>query len=173
MFQPRRHRKWIRIGCPHPAKARTCGVQWQKVPGPGGCRPGADGRHRSQSDNWRRSVGTVGAQPVDWGPDLVYRFCGPRYAEILSGGHSLIGNGYAQIHRPARRRDGGILSPIISCRNTQRKWSGEDGCFVGSAPPVIGPCCHGDGEATGSVAPPTASDRYQTSSRIRGCPRAW
>ncbi len=27
------------------------------------------------------------------------------------------------------------------------EWSGEDGCFVGSAPPVIGPCCHGDDEA--------------------------
>ena len=27
------------------------------------------------------------------------------------------------------------------------EWSDEDGCFVGSAPPIIGPCCHGDNEA--------------------------
>jgi len=27
------------------------------------------------------------------------------------------------------------------------EWSKEDGCFVGSAPPIIGPCCHGDDEA--------------------------
>jgi predicted HicB family RNase H-like nuclease len=26
------------------------------------------------------------------------------------------------------------------------EWSDEDGCFVGSAPPLIGPCCHGDNE---------------------------
>ena len=23
------------------------------------------------------------------------------------------------------------------------EWSEEDGCFVGSAPPLVGPCCHG------------------------------
>ena len=27
------------------------------------------------------------------------------------------------------------------------EWSEEDGCFVGSAPPIIGPCCHGNDEA--------------------------
>jgi len=27
------------------------------------------------------------------------------------------------------------------------EWSVEDSCFVGSAPPLIGPCCHGDDEA--------------------------
>lgn len=27
------------------------------------------------------------------------------------------------------------------------EWSKEDRCFVGSAPPLIGPCCHGDDEA--------------------------
>lgn len=27
------------------------------------------------------------------------------------------------------------------------EWSAEDGCFVGSAPPLIGPCCHGQDEA--------------------------
>jgi len=27
------------------------------------------------------------------------------------------------------------------------EWSDEDGYFVGSAPPIIGPCCHGDDEA--------------------------
>ncbi len=26
------------------------------------------------------------------------------------------------------------------------EWSDEDGCFVGSAPPLIGPCCHGSDE---------------------------
>ena len=26
------------------------------------------------------------------------------------------------------------------------EWSEEDGCFVGSAPPLIGRCCHGDTE---------------------------
>jgi len=26
------------------------------------------------------------------------------------------------------------------------EWSREDGCFVGSAPPLIGPCCHGADE---------------------------
>lgn len=27
------------------------------------------------------------------------------------------------------------------------EWSEEDRCFVGSAPPLIGPCCHGRDEA--------------------------
>jgi predicted HicB family RNase H-like nuclease len=27
------------------------------------------------------------------------------------------------------------------------EWSDEDGCFVGSAPPLIGECCHGAVEA--------------------------
>ncbi|MGV3531441.1 MAG: hypothetical protein ACO1QR_03665 [Chthoniobacteraceae bacterium] len=27
------------------------------------------------------------------------------------------------------------------------EWSDEDGCFVGSAPPLIGPSCHGGDEA--------------------------
>ena len=27
------------------------------------------------------------------------------------------------------------------------EWSEEDGCFVGSAPAIIGPCCHGNDEA--------------------------
>src|SRR5947199_9547477 len=27
------------------------------------------------------------------------------------------------------------------------EWSEEDGCFVGSAPQLIGPCCHGNDEA--------------------------
>lgn len=26
------------------------------------------------------------------------------------------------------------------------EWSEEDRCFIGSAPPLIGPCCHGDTE---------------------------
>jgi len=27
------------------------------------------------------------------------------------------------------------------------EWSAEDGFFIGSAPPLIGPCCHGENEA--------------------------
>jgi predicted HicB family RNase H-like nuclease len=27
------------------------------------------------------------------------------------------------------------------------EWSNEDGCYVGSVPGWIGPCCHGDDEA--------------------------
>jgi len=27
------------------------------------------------------------------------------------------------------------------------EWSEEDGCYIGSAPPLVGPCCHGDTEA--------------------------
>ena len=27
------------------------------------------------------------------------------------------------------------------------EWSDEDGCYVGSAPPLIGQCCHGQDEA--------------------------
>ena len=27
------------------------------------------------------------------------------------------------------------------------EWSDEDGCYIGSAPPLIGQCCHGDTEA--------------------------
>lgn len=26
------------------------------------------------------------------------------------------------------------------------EWSERDGCFVGSAPPIVGPCCHGHTE---------------------------
>jgi len=26
------------------------------------------------------------------------------------------------------------------------EWSEEDGCYIGSAPPLIGPCCHGKNE---------------------------
>ena len=34
-----------------------------------------------------------------------------------------------------------------SARYVKRvEWSDEDGCFVGSCPRVIGPCCHGDDE---------------------------
>jgi predicted HicB family RNase H-like nuclease len=28
------------------------------------------------------------------------------------------------------------------------EWSDEDQCFIGSAPPLIGQCCHGDDEAS-------------------------
>lgn len=30
---------------------------------------------------------------------------------------------------------------------TQVEWSDEDACFIGSAPPLIGRCCHGDTQA--------------------------
>ena len=26
------------------------------------------------------------------------------------------------------------------------EWSEDDGCYVGSAPPLVGQCCHGDTE---------------------------
>jgi len=26
------------------------------------------------------------------------------------------------------------------------EWSEEDGCYIGSAPPLVGPCCHGNTE---------------------------
>jgi len=28
------------------------------------------------------------------------------------------------------------------------EWSEEDGCYVGSAPPLVGQCCHGKTEST-------------------------
>jgi predicted HicB family RNase H-like nuclease len=28
------------------------------------------------------------------------------------------------------------------------EWSEKDGCFIGSAPPLIGQCCHGKNEAS-------------------------
>jgi predicted HicB family RNase H-like nuclease len=34
-----------------------------------------------------------------------------------------------------------------ACYTKIVEWSQEDGCFVGSAPPLIGPCCHGKDEA--------------------------
>lgn len=27
------------------------------------------------------------------------------------------------------------------------EWSEQEECYIGSAPPLIGPCCHGDNEA--------------------------
>ena len=37
---------------------------------------------------------------------------------------------------------------VRSARYTKLvEWSEEDACFVGSAPPLIGPCCHGKDEA--------------------------
>ena len=30
------------------------------------------------------------------------------------------------------------------------EWSEEDSCFVGSAPPLVGQCCHGGTEAEGA-----------------------
>jgi hypothetical protein len=34
------------------------------------------------------------------------------------------------------------------------EWSDEDGCFMGSAPPLIGQCCHGKDEAKVYAQPP-------------------
>jgi predicted HicB family RNase H-like nuclease len=41
------------------------------------------------------------------------------------------------------------LSPAALARRYLKlvEWSETDGCFVGSAPPIIGPCCHGSTEA--------------------------
>ena len=41
--------------------------------------------------------------------------------------------------QPAR---GGPARPYVKIV----EWSPEDGCFVGSAPPLVGRCCHGDRE---------------------------
>lgn len=40
-------------------------------------------------------------------------------------------------------------SPAVLARRYLKivEWSDKDGCFVGSAPPIIGPCCHGETEA--------------------------
>lgn len=40
-------------------------------------------------------------------------------------------------------------SPAVLARRYLKlvEWSEKDGCFVGSAPPIIGPCCHGKTEA--------------------------
>ncbi len=76
-----------------------------------------------------------------------------------------------------KRRGTGILKLV--------EWSEEDGCFVGSAPPIIGPCCHGDDEAKvyaelcgivsdwmdilesdGKALPEAASDRRKYSGRF-------
>lgn len=65
------------------------------------------------------------------------------------------------------------------------EWSEEDGCFIGSAPPIIGPCCHGDDEAAvfaelcrivsewidlleadGKALPPATSDLAKYSGRF-------
>jgi predicted HicB family RNase H-like nuclease len=46
---------------------------------------------------------------------------------------------------PAKKRE----TPARLARRYLKlvEWSDEDGCFVGSAPPIIGPCCHGRAEA--------------------------
>ncbi|MFZ5494935.1 MAG: type II toxin-antitoxin system HicB family antitoxin [Verrucomicrobiota bacterium] len=40
-------------------------------------------------------------------------------------------------------------SPAVLARRYLKlvEWSDKDACFVGSAPPIIGPCCHGKTEA--------------------------
>jgi len=39
-------------------------------------------------------------------------------------------------------------APVLLARRYLKlvEWSEKDGCFVGSAPPIIGPCCHGSTE---------------------------
>lgn len=46
---------------------------------------------------------------------------------------------------PSKKKD----TPAIIARRYLKlvEWSEKDGCFVGSAPPIIGPCCHGRTEA--------------------------
>ena len=50
---------------------------------------------------------------------------------------------------PSERRVGRPASLPGPARPSVKivEWSPEDGCFVGSAPPLIGRCCHGDVEA--------------------------
>ena len=45
---------------------------------------------------------------------------------------------------PNKRED-----PAVLARRYLKlvEWSDADGCFIGSAPPIIGPCCHGRTEA--------------------------
>lgn len=49
---------------------------------------------------------------------------------------------------PSDRRTGRSGMSEVSVRPFVKivEWSPEDGCFVGSAPPLIGRCCHGDRE---------------------------
>lgn len=41
-----------------------------------------------------------------------------------------------------------VETPAVLARRYLKlvEWSDQDGCFVGSAPPIIGPCCHGNTE---------------------------
>lgn len=45
----------------------------------------------------------------------------------------------------ARSRGLSVARPPQACVKIV-EWSPDDGCFVGSAPPLIGRCCHGDDE---------------------------
>lgn len=47
-------------------------------------------------------------------------------------------NQHAKLDRLRKPRSAGILKIV--------EWSDEDRCFVGSAPPLIGPACHGSDE---------------------------
>ena len=49
---------------------------------------------------------------------------------------------------PSDRRNGRSGMSEVSLRPFVKivEWSPEDGCFVGSAPPLVGRCCHGDRE---------------------------
>lgn len=42
------------------------------------------------------------------------------------------------------------------------EWSDEDVCFVGSAPPIIGPCCHGRTETAVMVQLATIVEEWTT-----------
>jgi hypothetical protein len=55
-------------------------------------------------------------------------------------------------HQEMKSKNDGIRQ--MSARYSRViEWSGADGCFVGSAPPLVGQCCHGDTEA--EVAAPS------------------
>ena len=49
---------------------------------------------------------------------------------------------------PSERRSGRLASSPGRARPYVKivEWSPEDACFVGSAPPLVGRCCHGDRE---------------------------
>lgn len=49
------------------------------------------------------------------------------------------------------KKKAGATAGVTKPRNADYlkvvEWSEEDGCFVGSAPPIIGPACHGPDQA--------------------------
>ena len=50
------------------------------------------------------------------------------------------------------------------------EWSDDDGCFVGSCPPIIGPCCHGQDEVKVYTELSTIVDEWITTMKRDGVP---